>query len=259
MKNILGTLLLVIGVALSADAQIPDGSIAPDFVLTDLDGDTHHLYDYLDQGKVVFIKFFACHCPSCWAYHNTGKLEDLYQMYGPDGTDQIRVLMIEHDEFNGDNEFYGISGFTQGDWVTGNTIPKINAEGADRTVFADYNMVYYPMIFKICPDKTTEQMFTNYSVADLYQKADDCPGNLAIEDAIQEAGTIYVDNASRQLILDNFEDLSKIQLINSMGQQVYFADGINGDAIDLSTFRNGVYFVRVENSTGIVVKKISLQ
>ena len=258
MKNFLGTFLLVVGFALSADAQIPDGSTAPDFVLTDLDGNTHHLYEYLDQGKVVFIKFFACHCPSCWAYHNTGKLEDLYQSYGPDGTDEIRVLMIEHDEYNGDNEFYGISGFTQGDWVTGNTIPKVNAEGADRTVFTNYDMTYYPMIFKICPDKTTELMSTNYSVAQLYQKADDCPGTLEIGDATQEAGTIFVDNTNRQLVLDNFEDLRKVQLINSMGQQVYFADGINVEAIDLSTLTNGVYFIRVQHNTGILVKKVSL-
>ena len=34
----------------NAQAQLPNGSIAPDFELVDLNGTSHILYDYLDNG-----------------------------------------------------------------------------------------------------------------------------------------------------------------------------------------------------------------
>ena len=111
--------------------------------------------------KVVFLKFFACHCPGCWAYQNSGKLEYLTNSYVSTGTDQVVVLMLEHDEYNDENEFFGNSPNTQGYWVTANPIPKIDVEGGDRSVFTDYNMTFYPMIVKIYPDKTTELIYTN--------------------------------------------------------------------------------------------------
>ena len=42
------------------------------------------------------------------------------------------VIMIEYDQWNGANEFNGTAGWTQGDWITGSSIPKVNAEDPDR-------------------------------------------------------------------------------------------------------------------------------
>ena len=53
-----------------AKAQLANGSIAPDWTLTDINGTTHNLYNYLDNGYTVFIDFSAVWCPPCWAYHN---------------------------------------------------------------------------------------------------------------------------------------------------------------------------------------------
>ena len=61
-----------------AKAQLVNGSIAPDWTLTDINGTTHNLYNYLDNGYTVFIDFSAVWCAPCWAYHNSGALEDLY-------------------------------------------------------------------------------------------------------------------------------------------------------------------------------------
>ena len=38
-------------------AQLANGSVAPDFTLTDLNGTTHNLYDYIDDGYTVFLDF----------------------------------------------------------------------------------------------------------------------------------------------------------------------------------------------------------
>lgn len=244
--------------SLSSHSQLPNGSIAPDFTLTDRDGNVHNLYDYLSQGKVVFLKFFACHCPSCWAYHNTGKLESIYQTYGPDGTDQIMVIMLEHDQNNPD-AFYGLGGYTQGDWITGNSIPMIDVEGVtDRTVFDDYNLNYYPMVMKICTDKTTELMSTSYTVADLFQEADECPGNLALKET-QIEGSVYLDQINKQLKIQGFNELTNISVFNLAGQKILNVDSNSNGIVDVASLKNGMYVVHLAYAEGVFSKKILIQ
>lgn len=93
------TCLLLIG--FKANAQLASGSFAPNFTGVDLNGNEWTLYDILDQGKVVVLDISATWCSPCWDYHISGELETLYEQYGPDGTDELMVLMIEGD--NGTN------------------------------------------------------------------------------------------------------------------------------------------------------------
>ena len=48
IKN--SALALILSISSIATAQLPDGSVAPDFTTTDVNGNTHRLYDYLDEG-----------------------------------------------------------------------------------------------------------------------------------------------------------------------------------------------------------------
>jgi hypothetical protein len=256
MKKIIASLLLALGVTFSGNAQLANGSIAPDFNLTDINGNTHHLYDYLSQGKAVIIELFACHCPTCWNYHLSGRLDSLNELYGPTGTNQIVTLMIEYDELNGPNEFDGTGGWTAGDWITGNSVPMINVEGADRSIFDDYDLAYFTQIYKICPDKTTELMFTYQTVSELFQAADDCAGALSIEEEAAVSGTIHVDYSNHQLVISDFEHLSTVTITNSIGLQIKGLDGKGNQSIDISMLNAGIYFVQIVVSTGTLVKKI---
>ena len=42
-------------ISFGAFAQLPDGSIAPDFTATDINGVEHNLYSYLDSGYQVIL------------------------------------------------------------------------------------------------------------------------------------------------------------------------------------------------------------
>ncbi|MBL0328170.1 MAG: choice-of-anchor J domain-containing protein [Bacteroidetes bacterium] len=145
--------------AVESKAQLADGSIAPDWTLTDLNGTTHNLYTYLNAGKTVFIDVSATWCGPCWGYHNTHALRDLYDNYGPGGTNELMVFYIEGDGATTLADLNGTTAASQGDWVTGTTYPIINPSASATTTFnANYAIGYFPTIYMICPDRSITEV-----------------------------------------------------------------------------------------------------
>lgn len=150
MKRILLLLLLCCLGWSAAKAQLPNGSVAPNFTGTDLDGVSHTLYDLLDAGKTVYIDVSATWCGPCWNYHNTHALRTIWETYGPPGTDEAFVLMIEGDGATNTACLYGPSGCvggTQGDWVDGTPYPIID----DASIASQLAITYFPTIYCVCP------------------------------------------------------------------------------------------------------------
>lgn len=150
-------------------AQLSDGSIAPDFTATDINGTTYHLYDYLDQGKTVVIDVSATWCGPCWAYHNSGALEDLYNSYGPTGTNEMMVFYVEGDGATTLADLYGTGTNTQGNWVTGTPYPIIDNAGIANS----YAIRYFPTIYMICPDRVVREV-GQLTTAALYTAREEC-------------------------------------------------------------------------------------
>jgi hypothetical protein len=151
MKKIIFSLsLLLAGSAYNnVNAQLPDGSIAPNFTATDINGVSHNLYDYLNAGKTVIMDISATWCGPCWAYHNSHALADLYNVYGAGGSNEVVVLFIEGDNQTTIDDLHGTGGNTQGDWVTGTPYPIINS----GTIANQYDIAGFPTIYRICPNK----------------------------------------------------------------------------------------------------------
>src|SRR5690554_2493296 len=117
MKKILLSIFAL--AAMSSYAQLPSGSTAPNFTATDLNGNTHNLYSYLESGKHVLLNVSATWCGPCWSYHNTHALADFYYAYGPMGSDEAMVLYVEGDSSTPVSALYGQGNNTLGDWTVG--------------------------------------------------------------------------------------------------------------------------------------------
>ena len=179
MKKILLTGILFLG--LGSNAQLTSGSIAPDFTLTDINGTSHNLYSYLNAGKTVFIDVSATWCGPCWAYHGTHNLQNLWVDHGPVGgtgvssstTDDVIVLFIEGDGTTDGAQLTGAAG-SQGNWTSGISYPICNPVSAIIDQFdIDYNIAYFPTIYKICPNRQVFEVGT-VSTSTLYNSVSNC-------------------------------------------------------------------------------------
>ncbi|MEY3399497.1 MAG: hypothetical protein RL220_2091 [Bacteroidota bacterium] len=173
MKKVLLS-LAVLMTALVSSAQLPSGSVAPDFTGTDLNGNQHNLYDLLDQGYSVVIDVSATWCGPCWNYHQSGVLEEIYNEHGPEGDQTIMVLWIEGDATTNTDCLYssnGCNSSTQGDWVTGTPFPIID----DASIADLYAITYFPTTFLICPNRIiVDSQSIQPSVATINSFLDDC-------------------------------------------------------------------------------------
>lgn len=190
-------------------AQLPSGSIAPDFVTKDLNGQSWRLYDLLDQGKIVVLEVSATWCAPCWAYHNGHAMHTFYEQHGPKGDDRARVLFIEGDPKTNVNCLTGPAGcndFTPGNWVAGTPFPVIN----DDSIAKAYQVEYFPTIFVVCPNRKIFEV-GQWNAAELWEQAQTCP----VASGEHNAGIFeFSAGTSFQEICANLEVSPAFSLIN---------------------------------------------
>jgi hypothetical protein len=151
MKKVLLNLAIILGVY-SANAQTAVGTVVNDFSLTDINGTTHSLFQYLDAGKTVVIDVSATWCGPCWNYHGTGALETFYTQHGPAGANDAMVFFIEGDPTTTSADLNGTGANTQGDWVTGATHPIIDLTTTASFEITGMTIDYFPEMYVICPN-----------------------------------------------------------------------------------------------------------
>lgn len=171
MKKQLLALFMAVGLFMSqsSQAQMTDGCIPPNFIANDINGNSWNLYDILNQGKSVFIDVSATWCSPCWSYHNTHALRDLYDNYGPSGTNELMVFFVEGDAATTLADLQGLTTATRGDWITGTTYPIID----NATIANQLQIAYFPTIYMICPDKTIK-LVGQKTTAQLYAERNNC-------------------------------------------------------------------------------------
>jgi len=202
--------------SINLKAQLPDGSIGPDWVATDIYDVEHRLYDYLDSGKVVIIDFFTTWCSPCWTYHNNGILNEMWELYGPEGTNEVMIFQIETDNASGMNQLLGGPN-SQGNWIVGVPFPTINdAPNPNNlpygTICGDlYEVTYSPTIYVICPSRIcNEDHYQDgyMTAAQLHEFMGGCP------QATEPIDVALLQHFGNTTYCDNQLDDSKIMIQN---------------------------------------------
>ncbi len=167
--NIILIVILSLILSFSINAQLPDGSIAPDFTAVDIYGNSYNLYDLLSDGKTVVLDFSTTWCGGCWMYYQSGALEEYLATYGPDSLNESMVLFIESDVTTTMADLLGQNSPSQVNWVANNTLPIID----DASIASKFQITGYPTIMSVCLDRTTT-LLPNPPSAGIYNITSQC-------------------------------------------------------------------------------------
>ncbi len=149
MRYILTALLITTFTNINAQAT--------DFTLTDIDGTTHNLYTYLNEGKTVVLNFSTSDCGECWNFHETRNMNTANTLYGAGGTDEMVFLLLEIDSLSGLEELEGMGLNTAGNWLSETDFPIIDNA---QDVAAEYGISNVPTVIAVCADTTTSDLYT---------------------------------------------------------------------------------------------------
>lgn len=152
MKKIILQFLLFIGIVTISHAQLANGSPAPDFSVTDINGNGWSLYSEMSGGKSACLDFSATWCAPCWDFHQSHVLN----MVNANLSAYTSVVFLEADFKTNTNCLYGPSGCvggTQGDWVTGTTYPIADLTASNGGgINSQYKISFVPTLYVISPD-----------------------------------------------------------------------------------------------------------
>ncbi len=210
--------LLVFGILLSTLSL--RAQLAPDFTVTDIDGQVHHLYDdYLIHGKTVMIKIFFTTCPPCNSI--APLMEPFYQEWGA-GQHDVEFFEMTDKSFDTNTlvEAYAEQ--------YNETFPAISMQGGSLTAVQPYKNgdfgVWFgtPTFIVIAPDGTVQ-----FDV--------DGAGNQATINALDDA--IAATGALKPGQVPNAPDFN-VTDINALSHHLY-ADYLNqGKTVVLEVFNS---------------------
>src|SRR3981081_4001876 len=75
IRSLLIAFSVLVSSCVVALAEVQVGKEAPDFVLTDTNGKSHHLSDY--KGKYVVLEWYQPDCPFVRKHYNSGNMQAL--------------------------------------------------------------------------------------------------------------------------------------------------------------------------------------
>lgn len=261
--------LLAFAALLAGTGSFAQFGTAPDFSVVDLNGNTINLYaDILDQGMIAVVDVSATWCPPCWDLHESHALEDLHQAYGPNGTNQLRVVFYEGDANTTLADLQGNTGSSQGNWLEGVSYPIINESplSLNMNIWAPLGFptcnIIRPSDYEIVADTWNVLSFEGQVNAINNANTGITLGAVNVAETVSDAALNLYPNPTNGVVtlnLQGFNGQAHIEIIDMIGQQVAQRNtAAPQEVIDLSNLAAGTYIVRVRDNQHEVVRRVVL-
>jgi hypothetical protein len=231
-----------------------------DWELTDIDGNTHQFFSELSPARVGILFFGATWSTSSWQAHNTGVLEELFQAYGPDGEDILRVYFLESDQSTTLEDIQGTGSNTKGDWTEGVSYPIFNL--VNGQIPSEYNITSMPTITLVDTSKSVAILNlwgSNFNVEYISEiiesyKTTSETGQLAEMSDVQ----LFPNPASINLTVAFSGSIpDSVKLINSSGQTfpvICERKAGVGFELDISALTPDLYYVVIVSGRSLEIK-----
>jgi thiol-disulfide isomerase/thioredoxin len=249
-------LFAALAFAFSATTAQTSLTTAVDFTITDLNGNSHTLFDYLNDGQYVCIDFYAYWCGPCMA--TAPEFTNVYHQYGCNDGD-VTFLSIEYEgtdtqahdfetSYSGDNPPPGASGI----------------EGGGGAVHSAYGISAFPTYILINPDgQIVEQDIWPMDAAildDVLQSYNishmDCTNSI-VEATVDF--NVYPVPASDVVNVELQETGAQIDLINLLGATVISTTSTETRTqLDISDLDAGSYLVKITQKGDVRTKSIQI-
>lgn len=230
----------------------PEGDVFPDFTVTDIEGNEHHLQAYLDEGKTVLIDVFATWCGVC--INSLPAVESVYETYGPDGDNSLVMFLFENDASTSNEATYASSY---------NITSPIIADGLAE--IESWNTLYQPNFFVICSDGSFDYYFGGVYSGNLVlsNMVETCASNATgiFENEEDFSLSFYTNPVSTTLDFElNRDSFIRYSIYDLSGKSILSGSSDSRrNSIELSELENGIYFIQLSDKKNIITKKFIKQ
>jgi len=267
LLGIIGATFISIGAFAQTTYSI--GDIVDDFTVTDIEGNTQHLYEITASGKHVYIDFFFDTCPPCQA--TSPIFGDFYDKYGCNGGDVYCIVMN-----NGTDPDIDVIAYEEEFGGAGHHAPAVSSDGGSGAVTDNFGVTAFPTYILIGPDnKLIEKDI--YPIADITTfEATFYDGFTPSPMSCSPASVVEIPNLSDLNLYPNpantktsvifsskSETTVSISVFNFLGQIVetintHAMAGENKIDIDLEKYQTGNYIVKVQLEDAIINAKLKV-
>ncbi len=237
-------------------------STAPDFTVTDLDGNSFNLYSVLNSGKHVVIDFFFTTCVPC-----QGAAPHFTQAFKNYGCNTGNVVFISIDQGNTNAQCQAYENTYSGT----NPPPMVSGtQGGGNSVNSAYGPGAYPTMILIAPNKNIIQKdmwpINNAASFDPYLSAAGLSYATCATGMEEIASPFHFNlfpNPATSILnveSNNTATISSYVIYDFMGKEVLSQTGdqaVEKVSIDVSTLPIGFYFAKIKTSEGLLVKKFN--
>lgn len=257
-QTLLVAALLISSISFGQVQNYNVGDVVNNFIVTDVYGVEHNLYEYTAQGKHVYLDFFFDTCVPCQT--TTPIFNEFYDKYGCNQGDLIAISMN-----NGTDNDAAVIAFEEQYGGPFNHAPAVSADGGAGAVDADFNIAAYPTYCLIGPDNTLlendiwpltgVETFEATFPADFDPPVMACSLGITEQELVQVAVFPTISNGQNINIMASLPLDGPVAVYDVNGRLVHTS---NGTVLNVAA-GSGIYFVQLSVGGQSVTKRIVIR